>query len=222
MLREESNTFTRRASSIAIESPKITAQFFYCSALAIDDPLAAVPTPSSSSATRPSKVPPRPFSVYDNLALEQAWLKLQKTTQQPAKAGAQKQVRTEKEGIRSEASSPELYAASIPPRRPVDERQSELSPRAPATNLSEQAIAEGDGSVPDLSGKTRSAGAQVVDDNGNQPLQETVPVSVEEIDDDEAESGLMKTGRSRSFFHRKVKEDEPAEEIISSRSSPEK
>ena len=72
-LRMDSNTFTRRASVLSELPPKIRAQFFYSSALPIDDPLSPLPTPSSGSSSTPSKVPPRPFSVYDNAALEEAW-----------------------------------------------------------------------------------------------------------------------------------------------------
>ena len=55
--------------------PPLKAQFFYSSPLPIDDPLTAVPTPSGSES-RPTKHAPRPFSAYDNNALEEAWLGL--------------------------------------------------------------------------------------------------------------------------------------------------
>ncbi|KAH8601294.1 DDHD domain-containing protein [Bisporella sp. PMI_857] len=51
--------------------PSMKAQFFYTSPLPIDDPLSAVPPASSSETT---KHPPRPFSAFDNNALEEAWL----------------------------------------------------------------------------------------------------------------------------------------------------
>lgn len=55
--------------------PAMKAQFFYSSPLPIDDPLTVVPTPSGSES-RPTKHAPRPFSAYDNNALEEAWLGL--------------------------------------------------------------------------------------------------------------------------------------------------
>jgi hypothetical protein len=55
--------------------PALKAQFFYSSPLPIDDPLTAIPTPSGSES-RPTKHAPRPFSAYDNNALEEAWLGL--------------------------------------------------------------------------------------------------------------------------------------------------
>ena len=93
-LQPASNPFTRRASQVSNDAPNIRAHFFYSSDLPIDDPLSPVPP---SISTGPSKVacnqrlpengllirillqvPPRPFSVYDNIALEQAWQALQK------------------------------------------------------------------------------------------------------------------------------------------------
>ncbi len=49
--------------------PNVKARFFYASALPIDDPLSHLPVISSSQ----SKLPARPFSSYDNAALEEAW-----------------------------------------------------------------------------------------------------------------------------------------------------
>src|SRR5277367_2542498 len=57
------------------DMPALKAQFFYSSPLPIDDPLTAIPTPSSSESW-PTKHAPRPFSAYDNNALEEAWLGL--------------------------------------------------------------------------------------------------------------------------------------------------
>ena len=53
--------------------PKIRPQFFYLSSLPIDDPLTPVPPPTSGSSASQAKLPPRPFSVRDNIALEEAW-----------------------------------------------------------------------------------------------------------------------------------------------------
>lgn len=77
-LQPASNPFTRRASEISDEAPAIRAHFFYSSNLPIDDPLSPIPPPASGSTAGPSKVPPQPFSVYDNIALEEAWQALQK------------------------------------------------------------------------------------------------------------------------------------------------
>ncbi|KFY62211.1 hypothetical protein V496_04695 [Pseudogymnoascus sp. VKM F-4515 (FW-2607)] len=52
--------------------PPVRTQFFYASALPIDDPLSVVPAPSSDPKS--ARHAPRPFSPYDNNALEEAWL----------------------------------------------------------------------------------------------------------------------------------------------------
>ncbi|KPI39169.1 putative phospholipase [Cyphellophora attinorum] len=58
------------ASSPETDSvPPVKAQFFYVSALPIDDPLSPLPPISDKS----SEHEPQPFSVRDNAALEEAW-----------------------------------------------------------------------------------------------------------------------------------------------------
>ncbi|KAK3304478.1 DDHD domain-containing protein [Chaetomium strumarium] len=54
--------------------PPIRAQFFYASHIPIDDPLSAATIAGSSSDSKPSNLPLRPFSAGDNAALERAWL----------------------------------------------------------------------------------------------------------------------------------------------------
>lgn len=77
LLQPSSNTFTRRASAVSIGPPPMRAQYFYCSSLPIDDPLSPVPPPPSGSV-KPTRLPPRPFAVHDNRALEEAWLAFHK------------------------------------------------------------------------------------------------------------------------------------------------
>ena len=59
------------------ETPPLRAQFFFNSPLALDDPLSPVPPPTNSTSSTLSKRPPRPFSAYDNAALEEAWAGLE-------------------------------------------------------------------------------------------------------------------------------------------------
>ncbi|KAJ6078536.1 hypothetical protein N7467_008289 [Penicillium canescens] len=54
------------------DPPEIRAQFFYVSSLPIDDPLAALPPPATQGAGS-ERIPPKPFSARDNIALEGAW-----------------------------------------------------------------------------------------------------------------------------------------------------
>ena len=51
--------------------PKVNAQFYYVSPLPIDDPLSPLPPVAADSS---SKVPPKPYSVRDHAALEEAWV----------------------------------------------------------------------------------------------------------------------------------------------------
>ena len=57
--------------------PPIAVRYFYTSPLAIDDPLSPLPPPlTGSSAGRRHAA--RPFSTYDNDALDETWLQLRK------------------------------------------------------------------------------------------------------------------------------------------------
>ncbi|RHZ63758.1 uncharacterized protein CDV56_105003 [Aspergillus thermomutatus] len=71
------------------EPPKVRAQFFYTSSLPIDDPLSALPPPSSGQNAINERAPPQPFSVKDNIALEEAWRNLGQTREERA-AGSKK------------------------------------------------------------------------------------------------------------------------------------
>lgn len=227
MLKEESNTFTRRASSVAIDPPKIHAQFFYRSAQIIDDPLAAVPTPSSGSAVKPSKIPPRPFSVHDNIALDQAWLKLPLLEQ--AQAQAQKKPYLRKDVLQRESTESELYAASIPPKAEAGEvNANEPTQDTQKGKVSEMGKETEDRGVSDVSKaqteyhlgvKPQGVDLTLFDDPDHPPLQDTMPITVDEIVEDEVESGIRKSHRSRSLFRRKEREEKSEEDIVSSRSS---
>lgn len=71
------------------EPPKVRAQFFYTSSLTIDDPLSALPPQSSGQNAINERAPPQPFSVKDNIALEEAWRSLRQTRDDMA-AGSKK------------------------------------------------------------------------------------------------------------------------------------
>lgn len=225
MLKEESNTFTRRASSVAIDPPRISAQFFYRSAHVLDDPLAAVPTPSRGSAVKPSKVPPRPFSVHDNIALDQAWLKLPKLAQ----ALAPKEPYLKEDTLPRGSSEAELYAASIPPKAEAGEGNAYKAPQGAqkerasgkVTKIKDKDVRDAGQPQPEYNAREKPRGADLTlyDNSNHPPLQETIPVTVEEIVQDEVESNIRKSRRSRSFFRRKDKEEKPEEDIASSRGS---
>ncbi|TKA72688.1 hypothetical protein B0A55_06497, partial [Friedmanniomyces simplex] len=56
--------------------PPVEARFFYTSPLPIDDPLSPVPPPASGKVV--ANQPPKPFSEYDNTALDKAWHELRR------------------------------------------------------------------------------------------------------------------------------------------------
>lgn len=68
----ESTPSTVHSDDIIPPPPKLRSQFFYLSSLPIDDPLTPVPAPTNGPSSA-AKLPPRPFSVRDNIALEEAW-----------------------------------------------------------------------------------------------------------------------------------------------------
>ena len=65
--------YARDAGSSSELPPPINVRYFYTSPLAIDDPLSPVPPPISASGPA-YKQAPRPFSTFDNAALEKSWL----------------------------------------------------------------------------------------------------------------------------------------------------
>ncbi|OJD12133.1 hypothetical protein AJ78_07220 [Emergomyces pasteurianus Ep9510] len=73
----ENNTATKSDFSTSAAPPKVRAQFFYLSSFPIDDPLTPLPAPSASGSASYTSFPPRPFSVLDNIALEEAWYGLE-------------------------------------------------------------------------------------------------------------------------------------------------
>ncbi|OJD26975.1 hypothetical protein ACJ73_01631 [Blastomyces percursus] len=75
----EDNPATKPDFSSPTAPPKVRAQFFYLSSFPIDDPLTPLPAPSASSSASVTSFPPRPFSVLDNIALEEAWHGLRTT-----------------------------------------------------------------------------------------------------------------------------------------------
>lgn len=60
--------------------PRVRPQFFYTSALPIDDPLTSLPPPSGGQGSVNDKAPPQPFSAKDHVALEEAWTELRENT----------------------------------------------------------------------------------------------------------------------------------------------
>ncbi|CAO2650461.1 Nn.00g017530.m01.CDS01 [Neocucurbitaria sp. VM-36] len=71
------NQYIREVLHSAEAPPTIPVRYFYTSPLAIDDPLSPLPPPPTG-ATSGKRQPPRPFSGYDNDAIQESWLELRK------------------------------------------------------------------------------------------------------------------------------------------------
>lgn len=71
------NQYIRNVLHHAEPPPPIPARFFYSSPAPIDDPLAPLP-PYTSVSSATLKQEPKPFSAYDNLALDKAWNELRR------------------------------------------------------------------------------------------------------------------------------------------------
>jgi hypothetical protein len=76
-LSAHANQYIREVLHPAEAPPEIAVRYFYTSPLAIDDPLSPIPPPVTGSAAG-KKQPPRPFSKYDNDAINKSWLGLRK------------------------------------------------------------------------------------------------------------------------------------------------
>ncbi|KAF2120865.1 DDHD domain-containing protein [Lophiotrema nucula] len=75
-MANQANQYIREILHSAEAPPTIPVRYFYTSPLAIDDPLSPLPPPLTGSSTR--RHPPRPFSEYDNDAINETWLDLRK------------------------------------------------------------------------------------------------------------------------------------------------
>ncbi|PSN73278.1 hypothetical protein BS50DRAFT_568857 [Corynespora cassiicola Philippines] len=75
-MSSHANQYIREVLHSAEAPPAIPIRYFYTSPLAIDDPLSPLPPPLTGANTR--RQPPRPFSEYDNEAINSTWLDLRK------------------------------------------------------------------------------------------------------------------------------------------------
>lgn len=76
--------------------PHVKAQFFYVSSLPIDDPLSPLPPISADKAVN---LPPQPFSIRDNAALEEAWTTFQKEGVSNSRSGHARESSQNSRGI---------------------------------------------------------------------------------------------------------------------------
>ena len=224
MLHSTSNTFTRRASEVSPNPPKLSAQFFYCSSLPIDDPLSPIPPPSP--ANRSARVPPRPFSVHDHIALETAWLKLQRPEYTTKEEGCLDMPPTSHKG-------PERIAKVI--RDVHDEKYTEEGRKGKKktvdakntpnkSNEEDNNRGESQGTSPEIKSLGRSPGPEpcdldvtLSDDPQHVPFDVNLPLTSRELVN---EDNAISRRKSRSPFRRKEKaEKSKDQDLVSSRSS---
>ena len=211
MLHHASNEFTRRASVASTDPPPISVQYFYCSILPIHDPLLPIPSVSSNPATSTTKVPPRPFSVHDNIALEDGWLKYQKRVRSKNNAPGAK--------LSGPNASPMTHEHIL---RVVKESQEKQIREAKQTNSrgfealepmpenKSDMISKAIGNPPHTVRRS-SPDLTLCDEPRYIPFDDTMPVTSEEIGNDEFESGIVKKKRSWSPFRHREKAEKPNE-----------
>ncbi|KAI4238255.1 MAG: hypothetical protein L6R40_005795 [Gallowayella cf. fulva] len=175
-LHPDSNLFTRRASAASLDPPLVRAQFFYSSPLPIDDPLSPVPPPSSTKSAASARVPPRPFSIADNKALEEAWQLLQKAEGETQDV---KQSRSRRKRDRNSRATDATYSdtESLGPSVELVEKTEPRSPTDPFLVLS--------------------------DNPDHIPFDTALPVNADEIRYEETEAGIAK--KHRTPFHKNDK-----------------
>ncbi|KAF2131536.1 DDHD domain-containing protein [Dothidotthia symphoricarpi CBS 119687] len=71
------NSYIREVLHSSEAPPAVPVRYFYTSPLAIDDPLSPLPPPAQTASSG-KRQPPRPFSEYDNDAINASWLELRK------------------------------------------------------------------------------------------------------------------------------------------------
>lgn len=226
VLQAESNQFTPRASEASTDPPKIRAQFFYSSALPIDDPLSPIPPPSSNSSTGPSKVPPQPFSVRDNNALEAAWQMIQRSKpkiQEEEGSELGRVVNSPISDDHSENLTPRVDDITTINKEIKDEEHTESRQfktyriETAQENPKDDVLLVGRNTNPvwvtskpldkpldEVPHMPAPPDLTLVDDPDYVPFDDNMPVGSEEIGNDEFESGIPRR-RHRSPFRRREK-----------------
>ena len=231
LLQAASNASTRRASEASVDPPKLSAQFFYCSALPIDDPLSPVPPPSPASKS--SRVPPRPFSVHDNIALETAWLKLQKPEQSTNQGKLPKHIAKimrdaynekpseegkptkQKPGEQGKSPKRSAEGGKSPKQKPVEQGKSpKKSAEEGNAPIEAQSVeAETEARAPGQRDEPCDFDVTLSDDPHHIPFDANMPATPPELANEESAATRRK---SRSPFRRKEKGEK---NVVSSRTS---
>lgn len=175
-----------------------------------------MPPSSSNPANKSSKVPPRPFSVHDNIALEDAWLKLQKPILSKKDASGAR-FNTTNVAPRTQKHIAHIikdaYEIEVPDPGKTNSRGFEaLEPMPENRNEMIYKILGKDTHPAGLGKEHRqSQDLTLYDDPDYIPFDNAMPLTAEEIGNDEFESATVKKKRSWSPFRRKDKVEKPKE-----------
>ena len=210
-LHTELSQYSLRPSDSSTDAPKIRAQFFYSSALPIDDPLSRVPPPSSNSTAALARVPPRPFSVFDNTALEEAWQKTHATRISEEEQRGPKSLREpdsvktlgnlgpDRDNISESVGNDEKTHSTEDGRSAASRvRRSTV---AVQTRLPRAEPSAARASVNASVNRQHHGDLTLCDSPDHIPFDHAMPVSSDETGNDEFEGGRSKR-RRRSPFHR--------------------
>ncbi|KAI9696335.1 MAG: hypothetical protein M1820_008177 [Bogoriella megaspora] len=106
-MSRHTNQYIREVLHHTEPPPPINARFFYTSPLAIDDPLSPLP-PLLTGSSAVQRHAPRPFSTYDNTALDKAWNELRRNILKYHDERGEKPLyeRDDAEGASDQASTP--------------------------------------------------------------------------------------------------------------------
>lgn len=102
-----SNKYVRDFVHALEPPPPIAVRYFYSSPLAIDDPLSPLPPPLTSSTSTPKR-PSRPFSAFDNVALDKSWLDIRRKLLKLSEQGRGEKSRSRSGTSPSNPSTPQL------------------------------------------------------------------------------------------------------------------
>ena len=114
-----SNKYVRDIVHASEPPPPVAVRFFYSSPLAIDDPLSPLPPPLTGATSTP-KHPPRPFSAFDNVALNEAWLDVRRKLLKLGEQGRGEKPRSRAGTSPSTPSTPQLKPSRTAKRNNYD------------------------------------------------------------------------------------------------------
>lgn len=191
------NQYMRQVLHHTEPPPPVNARFFYTSPIPIDDPLSPLPPPANAT-TGPAKLPPKPFSEYDNAALEKSWLTLRKKILKYQEQRGEKSL--DDGGSRTRKGSQETREG----KRPSVSKPATPRSKLPRTSLSQvdtpsdvdtsQDVFVGPSSVPE--------GTQLPDVTGTPFIRAPSRKNLSSIPvHDGSPSGRERTGRPRMHQH---------------------